>query len=178
MDSYLMAVPIDSGSYISHHGIKGQKWGIRRFQNPDGTRTLLGRRRERNRETKRESIDHNTLTKSTDAKQLYKHRDQLTDKELQDRLNRLRNEEALRQMANPNEKAKQGKSVSGKVLNKIGEKSAELIAVTAIATLIGTTNGQDIANKLRSGAKSTIKALNDPVVMSNFKDFFKQPWNP
>jgi len=25
---------------LYHHGIKGQKWGIRRFQNPDGTRKL------------------------------------------------------------------------------------------------------------------------------------------
>ena len=25
-------------SYICHHGIKGQKWGVRRFQNYDGTR--------------------------------------------------------------------------------------------------------------------------------------------
>ena len=174
MNTYLKAIPADSGNYISHHGIKGQKWGIRRFQNRDGTRTPLGRKRER----EQENVDHNTLVKSTDAKQLYKHRDQLTDKELQDRLNRLRNEEALRQMANPNEKAKQGKSVGGKVLNKIGEKSAELLAVTAIATLIGTTNGQDIANKLRSGVKSAIEVLNDPVVMSDFKDFFKEPWNP
>ena len=105
MNTYLKAIPADSGNYISHHGIKGQKWGIRRFQNRDGTRTPLGRKRER----EQENVDHNTLIKSTDAKQLYKHRDQLTDKELQDRLNRLRNEEALRQMADPNEKAKQGK---------------------------------------------------------------------
>lgn len=47
MYTYLMAVPADSENYISHHGIKGQKWGIRRFQNPDGTRTPLGRKRER-----------------------------------------------------------------------------------------------------------------------------------
>lgn len=31
--------------YLVHHGIKGQKWGIRRFQNPDGTLTAAGRRR-------------------------------------------------------------------------------------------------------------------------------------
>ena len=31
--------------YISHHGILGQKWGIRRFQNPDGTRTAAGKAR-------------------------------------------------------------------------------------------------------------------------------------
>lgn len=30
---------------LTHHGIKGQKWGVRRFQNPDGTRTAYGKRR-------------------------------------------------------------------------------------------------------------------------------------
>lgn len=31
--------------YIAHHGILGMKWGIRRFQNPDGTRTAAGKAR-------------------------------------------------------------------------------------------------------------------------------------
>lgn len=31
--------------YLAHHGIKGQKWGVRRFQNPDGTRTEEGKKR-------------------------------------------------------------------------------------------------------------------------------------
>lgn len=30
---------------ISHHGIKGQKWGIRRYQNEDGSLTPEGRER-------------------------------------------------------------------------------------------------------------------------------------
>lgn len=31
---------------LYHHGIKGQKWGVRIFQNPDGTLTEAGKRRK------------------------------------------------------------------------------------------------------------------------------------
>ena len=41
---------ISDGSFISdeeiyHHGIKGMRWGIRRYQNPDGSLTPAGRKR-------------------------------------------------------------------------------------------------------------------------------------
>ena len=42
---------------LYHHGIKGQKWGVRRFQNTDGSLTAAGKKRYSKSE--REEIENN-----------------------------------------------------------------------------------------------------------------------
>ena len=61
MNEHIILFDENSIPYIAHHGIKGQKWGIRRFQNADGTLTEAGRKRH-NRMVKR----FNKISNSSD----------------------------------------------------------------------------------------------------------------
>lgn len=48
-DSYEKPLIVDTVTPVNqlyHHGIQGQKWGIRRYQKPDGTRTPAGKKRD------------------------------------------------------------------------------------------------------------------------------------
>lgn len=108
---------------LYHHGTKGMKWGIRRFQNKDGSLTPEGKKRrslgqvikdhkiakkrkaalEKARQVKAEKkVQEQTLAEkkakilnSTDPKEIYENRHLLTYNELNDRVNRINLESNL-----------------------------------------------------------------------------------
>ena len=76
---------------LEHHGIKGQKWGVRRFQNEDGTRTAAGKKREQSRSEDPAHEDYNKAHSGKSVKDM-------SDAELRTRLNRLQMEKQYSQL--------------------------------------------------------------------------------
>ena len=85
---------------LEHHGIKGQKWGQRRFQNPDGSYTELGKERRRvgfKEESKKEDDkSENKAEQLPDIKIGGKAYKDMTKKELRAARKRARHNEAER----------------------------------------------------------------------------------
>lgn len=77
--------------YLAHHGIKGQRWGIRRFQKKDGTLTSAGKKRYKD-------SDKEQLKKTQeDSKPKTKPVSQMTDDEIRAAVNRVKLEAEYRQ---------------------------------------------------------------------------------
>jgi F0F1-type ATP synthase membrane subunit c/vacuolar-type H+-ATPase subunit K len=61
------AVLSDEEFYLAHHGIKGQKWGVRRWQNDDGTLTEDGKKRYGTVENYQKSLQRKKIARYVGA---------------------------------------------------------------------------------------------------------------
>ena len=120
---------------LQHHGIKGQKWGVRRFQNEDGSLTNAGKKRYSDgsdydkalKTTKvlSDSIDTVRKFKSDNERssdpdmerRIRKNVTQMSDKELQQKVQRLNMEDNYTRMMMHREQLDRGESYVNKVLD-------------------------------------------------------------
>ena len=144
---------------LRHHGIKGMKWGVRRYQNKDGSLTPAGKKRydesgEKKEKTvedykeglkKTQSADKalqgikELVNKADDAAYAKKVRNdltQMTDKELQQAVNRLNMEERYSQVMQQRHKIDRGESKVNQILDVAGDVVSGAVTALTIAVAI------------------------------------------
>lgn len=106
---------------LEHHGIKGQKWGVRRYQNKDGSRTALGKKRESSPDAKEKE------TRKADVKK----RRTMSDADLKKRVERMKLEKEYKSLVD--EDTAPGKKYVSEILSAAGKKTLTIAAAGALA---------------------------------------------
>lgn len=158
---------------LVHHGVKGQRWGVRRYQNKDGSLTKAGKKRrgieEKEQEKKRQEQEtaeerRARMLKSSNAQELYENRHLLTTDEINERLVRIDTEkklgaEAERSKVTTNKKIK-------KVLTSVKETADNIEAAYQITqmpfaqALIKKLKGEEVEVKEVFDLETQIKNFN------------------
>ena len=135
--------------FLVHYGIKGQQWGIRRFQNEDGTLTEEGKARYN------EGRPESETWKRSEA-------EHLTDAELRRRNARLQQEQQYKQLTTSEierEKAQFKKDLIKKAL---------IIPVVAIAGILGkkyiSSHADQIGKVIDKYGKRAFKSIKKAIV--------------
>lgn len=148
---------------LEHFGIKGMRWGVRRFQNEDGTRTALGKKRYNDSDDDDSSMHEDARSARS------KKPSEMSDAELKKAMTRMQQEAQYNEWkakADGSNATKKGESVAKKYFNQ-----AAGIAVGILVT-------KAVNDTISGGDWSLVKAAQTAVDVGKFavKNGLKSTW--
>lgn len=181
------------GNYLEHYGIKGQKWGVRNYQNEDGTLTKEGIVRY-NKGQARASFGVRMKNAANKTGQFVKKQVQrkiderrgkspaagMTDDELNQRLQRMRKEAEYTRLQ---------REIQGTNQNQGGKKGGggkkhpylALAVLTPVATAIGVgtklVTKEKVTKFLENRANKKLSSLEAAKAAGRSKDVLKKMYN-
>ena len=149
---------------LIHYGILGMKWGVRRYQNKDGSLTSAGKKRYGNNDDIKDSPQKNTEEpKKKSVKDM-------SDEELRREINRMQLEQSYLRMTGQNiEKGKSAVEIAlGKMkesfVSTVAQKSGQILAERLVNSMLGVKDNKDNKDnspKNNNSNKNDIKEVKD-----------------
>lgn len=156
---------------LYHHGIKGQKWGRRLYQNADGSLTPLGKIRYNHNSDFKKSVDRANalkkaraakeakkteaekkaeIMKSSDPEYILKNKNLLTTDEMNACINRINTEARLKAMIPEKETGLKALHNKMQNISTTADKASNMVSSVdkAFKTLTGTGLGQSVCKAL------------------------------
>lgn len=146
---------------LYHHGVKGQKWGIRRFQNKDGSLTKAGLKRRAKLEGKLEKLGgskKNTSESNAVEPAKKKTASEMDDNELAKAINRARMEDEYRRLR-PEPKPVEKRAFMKQMVNEVVKPAMISSGRKALESAMGkvierVTNGKVDPNSIEALKKT------------------------
>lgn len=148
---------------LKHWGVKGMRWGVRRYQNKDGTLTPLGKKREAAKDN-----DSNGESKNAKAKTRPKKISEMTDAELREKIQRLELEKRLKDLGVDDAKSKseEAKKFVSEVLKDSGKDLAKQVVkhlgAKALNKMLNETETKTVKKKVidkKTGEEKEVEVL-------------------
>jgi len=155
---------VDYSNYLQHHGILGMKWGIRRYQNADGSLTSAGKRRYNENYNPDQIRRDIAVYGKRGAKRISKDMDRGIP------ISGARSLEARRY-----HKAEEASNTGRKVGKVVGALGGAALGIAAVYGLTQTAKGRsicsNIVNKFSSGSSMAQKMQR----YQNVQEFLRSP---
>lgn len=153
-------------NYLAHHGIKGQKWGVRRYQTKDGSLTAAGKKRYakdngKKKPTPEETVEQKRarLLKSTDAHELYANKHLLTTNEINERLTRIDTEKRLGSVAAQDKRGFAKVMENAQKAIKTADDIYKLTQSDAVQAVIGKLKGDKANGELVKYDRDDVESI-------------------